>query len=354
MSLSPTHQVAVTLAHALVASRTGDLGPVRALRWPRAGVARANLPVGWLAELAAAGHAAHNAPPPGLVDALGASSREALREVGATHVHQAVRGAAKRLRSQIPAAPAFRLQINALGPLEVRRDGEPLDTADLRRQRVRELLSYMVLHPSARREQVGTDLWPDVADVGHNLRVTLNYAQRLLQPARADGDPPYFLRSTGPMLELVPSDHLSVDVWQFEAAPGEADAAERSSSPGAALAAYRTVLQLWRGEPLVDVPYAEWSITPREKLRRRFTAAAVRAGELLLAIGDRAAAADAARRAIHADRHDETGYRLLIRCCVSDGDTAAARVALGDCRSALGELGVEPARETEALLTATR
>jgi LuxR family maltose regulon positive regulatory protein len=82
----------------------------------------------------------------------------------------------------------------------------------------------------------------------------------------------------------------------------------------------------------------------------RYTAAALRAGELLVAAGERADAAAAARHAITAEPGAEPAYRLLATAHIADGDRAAARRALDDCRLALAELGLEPEAATTTLL----
>ncbi|MDQ3601749.1 MAG: hypothetical protein M3408_10985, partial [Actinomycetota bacterium] len=60
-------------------------------------------------------------------------------------------------------------------------------------------------------------------------------------------------------------------------------------------------------------PYADWAEPERTRLRTRYTAAAVRAGELLLAAGAPANARRAAERAITADTIAENAYQLLAR-----------------------------------------
>jgi LuxR family transcriptional regulator, maltose regulon positive regulatory protein len=340
----------LVLAEALEAAREGDLSPARALVWPEVGVTRAHLPARWVVELAAAATAAGNPPPAALLDALGDQQRPMLRAVLTTSTTPQVAAAAKQMIAKVPAIPAYRLRIGILGPLDLRRDDEAISAADLRRRRVRELLCYLVAHRRVRREEVAAELWPELDDGGRNLRVTLNYLQRVLQPERLEGSPPYFIRSDGTWLTLVDDERLQVDAWILDARLDEADAAERSGAPAAALAAYRAVLPLWRGEPFADVPYAPWAQPPRTRLRMRYTEAALRAGELLLAAAHNAEARDAARYAIAAEPSSEPAYRLLARTHLADGDRAGARRALDDCRTALAQLDIEPDAATLALL----
>ena len=190
---------------------------------------------------------------------------------------------AKRLVRELPAVPDYRLRIGALGPIELRRDDVPFTHSGLRRQRVRELLCYLVARRRARRETVGDELWPQVGDPAHNLRVNLNHLQQVLQPERPSHSRPYFLRANGDWLELVVDEHLEIDVWELDARLDEADAAGRAGAVTAALEAFDAALPLWRGEPFADVPYASWAEPERARLRARYVAGAIRAGELWLA-----------------------------------------------------------------------
>ncbi len=280
--LGAAHVPGLALGEALAAARDGDLAPVRALRWPEVGVVRAHLPLRWTLELAAAGISAGNPPPDGLIEAAGAAAGPALRGI-ATSATGGVALAARRLASNVPTVPDYRLRIGVLGPLELWRDGARVEAPELARRRVRELLSHLVARRRVRREAIQEELWPDVADPAHNLRVTLNHLQRALQPDRSRDDRPYFLHGAGDWLELADVDGLDVDVWELDAHLDAADDAERSGAVTTALDAYRAALPLWRGELYADVPYALWAEPERARLRARYVDAAIRAGELWFA-----------------------------------------------------------------------
>lgn len=349
-ALGVAHLPGLALAEALESARHGDLDPVRALRWPDVGVVRAHLPLPWVVELAAAGIAAGNPPSDDLLRSIGDRARPALRTV-AGRDNGPVAVAAKAAARELPTVPPYHLRIGVLGPLQLWRDDDVVEARELRRQRVRELLCYLVARRRVRREAIGEELWPDVADPAHNLRVTLNYLQRLLQPDRADGERSYFLRTAGGWLELAADAHLAIDAWELDARLDEAAAAERAGATTTALNAYRAVLPLWRGEPFADAPYALWAEPDRARLRTRYVTAATRAGELWLAARAPDEAGRAAHYAITADPTSEPAYRLLARAHLAKGDLSSARAALERCRSALAELGVEPDSVTESLLS---
>ena len=350
-TLGPPHQQELTLAHALATSREGDSVAMRRLQWPAIGMLRAHLPARWIAELVAAGTAAGNPAPDNVIETVGSPARAALRVLAERQSSLPLANAAKRLLAALPPRPSFVLRVDVLGRLSLRRDDQPVTHDDLRRQRVRELLCYLVAHRSARREAIAAELWPDVENGAHNLRVTLNYLQHVLQPGRDDGERPYFLRAEGNALVLCAMPELEVDYWDLQALLEAAQHAEREEAPVVALAVYRRLLPLWKGEPFTDVPYSEWVQSIRAKTQRRYVDAALRGGELMLAANDLGAALDAASRAADADNYSEAAHQLAIRAHLARGDRGGAHRAYEQCRAALAELDLSPQPATAMLLS---
>ncbi len=348
--LGSAQKPALMLAEAFEAARAGDLRPVRTMRWPDVGVVRAHLPVPWVVELAVAGVAARNPPADELLAAVAAHTGPALRAVVSRAKHAPVATTAKRLLGELPSVPPYRLRIEVLGRLELWRDAKQVDSTELRRPLVRELLGYLVARRRDRREAIGAELWPELANPAPSLRVTLNYLQRALQPDRTPGQRPYFVRATGSWLELISDERLHIDAWELDNHLARADAAERTGVINDALDAYRAAVPLWRGEPYSDSPYAAWAETERARLRRRYVTAAVRAGDLWLAADDITAARHAGESAVVADRTSEPAYRLLARTHLAEQDVSTARRVLADCAEALADLGVTPDPMTRALV----
>jgi DNA-binding SARP family transcriptional activator/tetratricopeptide (TPR) repeat protein len=164
-----------------------------------------------------------------------------------------------------PAGLEFRL----LGPLEVVRDGEPVD---LPAGKARLLLAALLVNPN---RVVSTDrlfevLWgAEVPGSAQNLLQT--YVSRLrdaLEPERprraASGylltrEPGYVLRVDADLIDAVRSERL--------AAEGRRALAD---APDVAAAALRTALAMWRGDPLADFtfePFAQADIARLTELR---------------------------------------------------------------------------------------
>ena len=346
-ALADLHAGARALVDLRERGSTAAAGALPPTAWP---VLRALLPVSWVTELALGMVAAGQDGARALVEDLGPAARATLRAQAAT-APPALAATARSLLRAIPAVPTARLQLRVLGPLELRRDGVVVTAPELRRERVRQLLGFLLTHDRPTRAAITSELWPDLDDTaaGRNLRVTLTYLQNVLEPDRGELDPPYFLRSAGPVLHLVTDDALEIDVLQFERALDEAARLERQGAPSAALSAYRQAAELWGGDLLADVTGGTWLEWERDRLRSRFVASAVRAGNLLLARGDTTAARTLAERALRADDCSEDAYQLLVAGHLADGDLVDAHRALRRCLHMLRELGVPPQPRTRAL-----
>jgi DNA-binding SARP family transcriptional activator len=346
-ALADLHAGARALVRLREHGSTAAAGALPPTAWP---VLRALLPVPWVAELALGMVAAGQDGARALVEDLGPAARATLRAQAAT-APPTLAATARSLLRAIPAVPNARLHLRVLGPLELRRDGVVVAAPELRRERVRQLLGYLLLHDRPTRTAITSELWPDLDDAaaGRNLRVTLTYLQNLLEPDRGELDPPYFLRSAGPVLHLVTDGALEIDVLQFERALDEAARLERQGAPSAALSAYLRAAELWGGDLLADVTGASWLDWERERLRSRFVSSAVRAGNLLLARRDTMTARTLAERALRADDCSEDAYQLLVAGHLADGDLVDAHRTLRRCLQMLRELGVPPQPRTRAL-----
>jgi len=218
------------------------------------------------------------------------------------------------------------------------------------------LLGRLLLEPSQPRARLAVQMWPDLDEpaAARNLRVTLNYLTRLLEPDRQPQDAPSFVRTVGPVLQLVTGASFQVDAQRFDALLDEAGGAERQSAPSLATAAYRSAVALYDGPLLEDLPGEEWLDPERERLRTRFVGACVRLGQLLL-VQDGGTEVDAlVRRALAADQDCEAAYALLADVRLRRGDRSGAARALRQCRARLAELGVDPQPATLRLERAVR
>jgi LuxR family transcriptional regulator, maltose regulon positive regulatory protein len=139
------------------------------------------LPPTWVTELAAAMVAVGQDEGRALLEQIGAPARSVLRQQ-LDHARSPIATTARALLRQLPAVPPHQLQVRTLGPLELRRDGVEVAAPKLRRERVRQLLAYLLTHERPARAAITAELWPDLDDAaaGRNLRVTLGHLQDVL------------------------------------------------------------------------------------------------------------------------------------------------------------------------------
>jgi LuxR family maltose regulon positive regulatory protein len=284
-----------------------------------------------------------------LLEALGPRGREDLRAEAATRTHRAKH--AKSLLAAVPAPPADVTEIAALGPLALERNGEAVTDGDLRRERVRALLAFLVGHRTTSRAAILAALWPDLDEraAANNLRVTMTYLLRVLEPWRSGRESAYHVRVDGQAVKLVTGDWLRIDLDRFDEHVARAAQAEADGTPSLALEHNLAAAALYRGEAHEGVPDADWIALEREHFRVRFVGAATRAGELLVARGDVDEAERVARRAVEVDPWAEDAHAVLVSVALARGDRSAARRGLDRGLAALAELGVEPSEETRRL-----
>jgi DNA-binding SARP family transcriptional activator len=288
-----------------------------------------------------------------LADTLGPAVRRQLRETARSADGPLAAGSAQLLAA-LPAPPAHRTRIEVIGPLRLTRDGIPVDAPELRRARVRQLLSVLVLRPVLTRDQAIELLWPDLdpEKAARNMRVTLTHLRRLLEPDRSGGEASYHLRTDGDRIRLLESEFLSVDLWTLNALDKRAGQARADGDIDRAAALLADAVALWRGEPLPDLHYAgDPDIeVEADQVRGRHVGHLLALSELRLVADDAAASFALAERALSLEPFDARGQRVALAAALRS--RCPARIAAAHRRvcSALRQLGVPPDPPTAILL----
>jgi DNA-binding SARP family transcriptional activator len=357
VDLGPSHLAARAAARALLDARAGvmtaagRLPPPHALCW---------LPLPWSVELAARLVAARH--PAGvelgrwLADTVGPAAHRQFR-VTARSARGPLAAGAAQLVALLPAPPTHRTHIGVMGAMRLTRDGDPVDAPELRRARVRQLLSVLALRPVLRRDQAIDLLWPDLDPAGaaRNMRVTLTHARRLLEPDRSGGDASYHLRTDGETIRLVASEFLSLDLWTFENLHARAERAHAEGDNDHAADLLTEAVGLWRDEPLPDLCNLRDPDFAAEvdRVRGHYVHDLLALGELRL-VADKATDAFAlAERALAVEPFDTRGHRLTLAAALRGRNPAQIATARRRVRSALRQLGVAPDPATAILLRQT-
>jgi DNA-binding SARP family transcriptional activator len=235
---------------------------------------------------------------------------------------------------EIGADPPVR--VAALGPLRVTVVGRTISRG--LRSVAKELLVYYLLRPEgATIEQAVDHLWPDTDPklvhrqfwtAASNLRTCLR------QGAEAESK---ILDQAGEVYRLDPA-VVSADVWDFQAALGEA---ARASNDTTAAEALRRAVDAYGGELAQGAGWI-WAEAPREDLHRRAMDAHLRLAELEETLANPAAAEAVLERAIELDRYGEEPYRRLMLLQAGQGRTDAVKATWRALQRRLVEIDLDP------------
>ncbi|MGX6600729.1 BTAD domain-containing putative transcriptional regulator [Micromonosporaceae bacterium Da 78-11] len=350
--LGPAHERVRAAARLLLAARAGRMATVAPVDPATVLIA---FPLPWAVELAA--HAEQAGLPYGrhlfrwLADHLGRPAHDAVR-VLAGGPRPAVAAGARRLLAAVPAIPDRHTRIEVLGPLRVLVDGVVAHPAELRRRRVRELLAVLVVHGELDRTRLMDLLWPELGPdaAARNLRVTLTYLRRVLEPDRPAGDTGCHLRSDGDRVRLVGSAALTIDLAELRDHLDRARRSRAHGDPELAGVELDAAVRLWRGDPLTDLAGVPELAVAAEAVRAELTEATLALGERRLAEGDHVAARRLAQQALTAEPYGERCMRLLLAAETQHRDPVAVRRAVHRVRAALTALGTAPEPATTIVL----
>jgi len=251
------------------------------------------------------------------------------------------------------AAPV--LEVQALGPLRVLRDGRPLPPESWRYARPRELLLYLLAHPEGRtRDQIGLVFWPDASamQVKNNFHVSLHHMRRAL--GRGD-----LIVYDGDRYRVAWELGVRYDARTFEEALAPfvatgrrlARTAPANQPPGPDPAPEaEAALELYRGDFLAEEGAGDWHLETRDRLRRLFAAALLQLAGHRERAGAHAEAADLYRRVVALEELQEDAHRRLMASLARAGDRAGAIRQYERLAALLrSELEAEPEPETRAL-----
>ena len=230
--------------------------------------------------------------------------------------------------------------VRVLGPSELAHDGVPMDVSAWQ-PRVRSLFLLIATAPGRRRlrDELIDTLWPDsTPETGpSNLRYTLHVLRRAL--GSLDPSPALFEQG---WISLNPAYHWEIDLERFEELAGasadDVDALERAAA-------------LYRGEPLPENRYDEWTMAVREHAERTWRELCLRLGRVYRALGSYQQAGDWLDRVLQDDPLDEEAVQEVLACLIEMGRRAEALRRYQQFERHLREeLDVPPAPETAALV----
>jgi DNA-binding SARP family transcriptional activator len=142
---------------------------------------------------------------------------------------------------------------------------------------------------------------------------------------------------------------ITTDVDRFEAATRDGRNAEREGDVSGARAHYLEAVGLYRGDFAPDLPYDEWTILIRERLRLAYLDVLERCARISMAADEIDDCIDIARRMLDQDACREDAHRVLMRCYSRQGKPHLVDYQYDFCVRVLdGVLRTRPSKETIA------
>jgi DNA-binding SARP family transcriptional activator len=242
----------------------------------------------------------------------------------------------------MPAPTHAPIEICLLGRFEVSRGERTLRASEWSRRKAATLLGRLALERRLLKDQAMEFLWPETSPESgaNNLYQTLYMLRQTLDTALGPGSAEATFAFEAGVLSLEKT--VRVDVHEFERLCSGQDQSSMVDLQGA--------LALYQGDLLPDDLYEEWTLVPREGLRRLHRQASLRLAGYQREAHDCPAAIARLQPLLKRDPADEVVHRELMHLYTLDGRRHRALRQYQACVEALAaELGVAPDPQTEAL-----
>ncbi|MBI1743484.1 tetratricopeptide repeat protein [Candidatus Acetothermia bacterium] len=249
------------------------------------------------------------------------------------------------------------LQIHTLGPFQVSLDNRPIPDSAWKTPKNSALFKVLLTHREHAlvKDQLIEWLWPDLDRTAaeHNLRASISYLRRALEPELRKRAPSRFVLTTesGYRWNSQAACWLDADEFTTLCTALESEAFQNEKSiEHQQIAHAERARALYRGDYLEEDRYADWATAERERLRELFFALLTRMAELYAQQGRYRRAVALCREILVHDPCRESTYCQLMLYCYLVGDQSEAVRTYEQCAHALkNELGVEPGSRTKKL-----
>jgi DNA-binding SARP family transcriptional activator len=239
------------------------------------------------------------------------------------------------------------LQIYAFGPLRVYAGGRQLTAADWVYARAKELLLYLLIHPSATREQIGLEFWPDAS----TEQVRSRFSAVLTHVRKALGrDHDWITCEAGRyVLHHTAGRWFDVELFETKLCAAHKHLRREPRQVTEAIACLEAAIDLYRGEFAADLIEGQWQQSKRTQLRQTFEDALLLLGGFHFEAGRYEQAAETYRRALAHDCYLEAAHRALMRSLARQGEHGLALQQYEILVRTLQELEAPPSTETRVL-----
>jgi DNA-binding SARP family transcriptional activator len=260
------------------------------------------------------------------------------------------KGSGRRI-SDLPREDVCRVRL--FGGMEVITQDGPVAAKAWRKRKARLLFAMLAVRRGGDvpTDQVLDYLWPEFPEdkALNNMYVVWSAMKHALSPDLDRGEPCPYVERVGTVCRLVRA-NVTTDLDEFEERLAEGKKADHAGDPEAAIAAFRDVMEVYRGELLPGDAYDDWFRSARDRCKHEYSDAALRLASLLDSGGDVAEALQVLRQALVHDPWREDLYQAVLRRQISEGQRSAAIETYLNCRSRLTEdLGIDPSAATTKL-----
>jgi DNA-binding SARP family transcriptional activator len=212
------------------------------------------------------------------------------------------------------------------------------------------ILQYLLFHHNQKqhREVLMSVFWPDAPpdSARNNLNVALH---NLRQSFRSVTNLPV-VEFHNEAYRFNPNLQIWLDVDEFEHHIQAGLKYKQSADIELAIKEYEIGIDQYQDDFLIDDPYEEWALAPRERLRIAYLNALGNLSQIYFSQEQYAACIALCQRILERDNCREDTHCLLMRCYSCLGQRSLALRQYQVCVDALrSELGVKPEIETEQL-----
>jgi DNA-binding SARP family transcriptional activator len=271
------------------------------------------------------------------------------------HVQKIIRtcGLSPNDLSTAPDNWPFPLEVSTMGRFEIVRDGIPLRFPGKTPRKPLEMLKALITlgGVNIREEQLSEILWPEAdGDAAHkSFEVNLVRLRKLL------GGPQYIsyqgglvnIERTSCRIDALVLEQLLLDTEKAWARLGRETGEE---NPAEAVRETERAVDLYTGYFLPADTQQSWTVSCRERLRRKTLQLLIRLGTHLMHIDSWEKALSCFQRGLEIDDLSESVYQNLMICRHRLGQKAEAVTTYHRCCDALSDrLGIQPSLNTEKL-----
>jgi DNA-binding SARP family transcriptional activator len=261
---------------------------------------------------------------------------------------------AKRAAEQQKPEPVDAVcHVRLFGGLEVIAPRGRVGDRDWTKRKARLLFAMLVSRygTDVPRGEIIEYLWPEMEEERalNNFYVVWSAMKRALSPESVRESPCPFVEHTHGVCRVVSGAVIS-DLDRFAEFQSQARAAREVGDSDRELAALRGMADLYRGELLPGDVYDDWFAPLRERLRREYEDAMLRAAQIFEGRHEEHEGLGMLRGAMENDPWREDLYQATLRLQIASGQRSTAIATYFACRTRLVEdLGIDPSRETTAL-----